>query len=79
MAVIDFNKRRIDGPELGPLECEQFKARTAVERANFHLKDCFLPSALFVKSHMKVSFVLLLGVLCLAATKIAQILAQQKT
>lgn len=72
VAVIDYNKRRrIDGPELGILERDQFKARTVVERANSHLKDYFLPNALFVKGHIKVSFVLLLGVLCLAATKIA--------
>lgn len=71
--VIDFNKRRKkDAPELGPLEREQFKARTVVERANSHLKDHFIPSAIFVKGHKKVSFVLLLGVLCLAAAKIIQ-------
>lgn len=71
VAVIDFNKRRrTNAPELGVLEREQFKARTVVERANSHLKDFFLPPQLFVKGHTKVSFVLLLGVLCLAATKI---------
>ncbi len=73
IAVIDFNKRRrVNGPELGPVEREQFKARTVVERANAHLKDHFLPAAIFVKGYKKVSFVLLLAVLCLAATKIVQ-------
>jgi len=73
IAVIDYNKRRrVDAPQLGLLEREQFKARTVVERANAHLKDHFLPTAIFVKGYQKVSFVLLLGVLCLAATKLIQ-------
>ncbi len=73
IAVIDPNKRRSSEiRELGPLEREQFKARTVVERANSHLKDHLLPAALYVKGHDKVSFVLLMGVLCLAALKIMQ-------
>jgi hypothetical protein len=71
--VIDPNNRR--SPvlrELSPLEKQQFKARTVVERANAHLKDHVLPAALFVKGELKVGFVLHLGVLCLAAMKILQ-------
>jgi IS5 family transposase len=72
-AIIDLNNRRSpEKLELGPLEREQFKARTVVERANSHLKDHLLPSALYVKGHSKVNFVLLMGVLCLAALKILQ-------
>ena len=71
--VIDPNNRRSPVKrELSPLEKQQFKARTVVERANSHLKDHLLPSALYVKGHSKVSFVLMMGVLCLAALKILQ-------
>jgi hypothetical protein len=66
------NRRNPVKRELGPLEREQYKARTVVERANAHLKDHLLPAALYVKGHCKVSFVLQLGVLCLAAIKILQ-------
>ena len=73
VAVIDPNNRRSPLKRgLSPLEVQQFKARTVVERANSHLKDHLLPSALYVKGHRKVSFVLLMGVLCLAALKIIQ-------
>jgi len=71
--VIDPNNRRSSVKrELSTLERQQFKARTVVERANSHLKDHLLPSALYVKGHRKVSFVLMMGVLCLAALKIIQ-------
>jgi hypothetical protein len=71
--VIDPNNRRSKiKRDLSDLEKEQFKARTVVERANSHLKDHLLPSAIYVKGHKKVSFVLLLGVLCLATIKILQ-------
>ena len=71
--VIDPNNRRSPVKrELGPLEQEQYKARTVVERANSHLKDHLLPAALYVKGHSKVSFVLQMGVLCLAVLKILQ-------
>ena len=71
--VIDPNNRRSSVKrELSTLEREQFKARTVVERANSHLKDHFLPSTLYVKGHCKVSFVVMMGVLCLAALKIIQ-------
>lgn len=76
VAVIDPNNRRSSVKrELGPLEKEQYKARTVVERANSHLKDHLLPKALYVKGYQKVSFVLQLGVLCLAAIKILHDLA----
>jgi len=75
--VIDPNNRRSKVlRELGPLEKHQFKARTVVERANAHLKDHLLPAALFVKGELKVGFVLHLGVLCLAAMKILQLMAE---
>jgi len=71
--VIDHNRRRnAVGQELSPLEKEQYKARTVVERANSHLKDNLLPKALYVKGYRKVNFVLQLGVLYLAALKILQ-------
>lgn len=71
--VIDVNnRRRKDKRELGPLEKEQYKARTVVERANSHLKDNLLPKAIYVKGYRKVNFVLQLGVLCLATLKILQ-------
>jgi hypothetical protein len=74
--VIDPNNRRSRVKrELGPLEREQYKARTVVERANGYLKDHLLPSALYVKGHRKVNFVLQLGVLCLAGLKILQAVA----
>lgn len=74
--IIDPNNRRSKVlRELGPLEKQQFKARTVVERANAHLKDHLLPAALFVKGALKVGFVLHLGVLCLAAMKILQLMA----
>lgn len=48
--VIDHNKRRkVEGVQFDPLQKEQFKARTVVERANSHLKDHLLPAALYVK------------------------------
>src|SRR5208282_1046031 len=53
--VVDPNNRRSPlKRELSPLEKQQFKARTVVERANSHLKDHLLPSALYVKGHSKV-------------------------
>jgi hypothetical protein len=71
--VIDLNKRRsTENKELGPLEKEQYKARTVVERANSHLKDNLLPKSIYVKGYQKVNFVLQIGVLCLAAIKILQ-------
>lgn len=76
VAVIDPNNRRSSVKrELAPLEREQYKARTVVERANSHLKDHLLPSALYVKGYRKVSFVLQMAVLCLAAIKILQVMA----
>lgn len=72
--IIDPNNRRSQQTRaLGKLEQAQYKARTVVERANSHLKDHLLPAALYVKGHCKVSFVLLMGVLCLAAIKIIQL------
>jgi hypothetical protein len=76
VAVIDPNNRRSPVKrELSPLEKEQYKARTVVERANAHLKDHLLPSAIYVKGYRKVSFVLQMGVLCLAAIKMLQVIS----
>jgi transposase len=73
IAVIDPNNRRSPIKRtLGPIEKEQYKARSVVERANAHLKDHLLPKALYCKGYRKVNFVLQLGVLCLAAIKILQ-------
>ena len=74
--VIDLNNRRSPKKnELGPLEKEQYKARTVVERANSHLKDNLLPKALYIKGYRKVNFVLQIGVLCLAVLKILEVYA----
>ncbi len=73
--VIDFNKRRKKNPpSFAPIEKEQYKTRSVVERANAHLKDCFLPQNLYVKGYKKVNFSLMNGVLCLTALKIIQYL-----
>lgn len=80
VAVIDPNNRRSPVKrKLDPLEAEQFKARTVVERANSHLKDHLLPSDLYIKGYRKVNFTLQMGVLCLAGLKILQILATLST
>lgn len=71
--LIDPNKRR--GPErepFSPAQKQRFKIRTTVERANSHLKDWLIPSQIFVRGFEKVSFVLMCGVLCLAAVKALQ-------
>jgi hypothetical protein len=73
--IIEPNKRKNKNrPPLDPAKKERYKIRTAVERANSHLKDSLLPKALYVKGHTKVSFVLLSAVLCLAALKHLQFL-----
>ena len=68
--IIDFRKRN-NGfcPKLDPAEKERYKIRTTVERAYSHLKDSFIPKAIYVKGYSKVSFVLFSAVLCLAALK----------
>jgi len=73
--IIDFKKRNNgECPELDPAKKERYKIRTTVERANSHLKDSFIPRAIYVKGYSKVSFVLLSAVLCLAALKHLQFL-----
>ena len=71
--IIDL-KKRSNGfcPELDPAKKERYKIRTTVERANSHLKDMFIPKAIYVKGYEKVSFVLFSAVLCLAALKYLQ-------
>jgi IS5 family transposase len=73
--IIDLKKRN-NGfcPELDPAKRERYKIRSTVERANSHLKDMFIPRAIYVKGYTKVSFVLLCAVLCLAALKHLQFL-----
>jgi transposase len=71
--LIDPNKRR--GPEripFSPSQKQRFKIRTTVERANAHLKDWLIPTQIFVRGFEKVSFLLMCGVLCLAAIKALQ-------
>jgi hypothetical protein len=71
--LIDQNKRRAnDRPPFDPAEKERYKIRTTVERANSHLKDCLIPSQIFVRGFEKVSFILMCAVVCLAAMKILQ-------
>ena len=68
--IIDRNNRRDKNrPPLDPAKQERYKIRTAVERAYSHLKDRLIPPALFVKGHQKVSFVVMMGVISLAALK----------
>jgi hypothetical protein len=71
--IIDPNKRRDKArAPLDPAKKERYKIRTAVERANSHLKDSLLPKALYVKGYKKVSFVLMPAVVCLAALEFLQ-------
>ena len=73
VALIDHNKRRNDSREpMDPAMKQRFKTRSTVERSNAHLKDWLLPSKLMVRGHTKVTFCLMAGVVCLAATKILQ-------
>jgi hypothetical protein len=71
--VIDPNMRRNKNrPPLDPAKQERYKIRTAVERAYSHLKDRLIPQSLYVKGHAKVSFMLMIGVVALAALKYLQ-------
>jgi transposase len=71
--IIDPNKRgNSNRPPLDPAKQERFKIRSAVERANSHLKDSLLPKAIYVKGYEKISFVLMVAVLCLAGLKYLQ-------
>jgi hypothetical protein len=68
--IIDPNKRKdTDRPPLDPAKKERFKFRSGAERGFSDLKDNYLPSAIYVRGHKKVSFVLMAGVVCLAAAK----------
>jgi hypothetical protein len=72
--IIDVNKRKNKNrPPLDPAKKERYKIRTAVERANSHLKDALIPKAIFVKGYNKITFVLFPAVLCLAALKHLQL------
>jgi hypothetical protein len=72
--IIDPNKRQDSGrPPLDPAKKERYKIRTTVERANSHLKDGLIPRSIYVKGYKKVSFVLMIGVVCLAALKYLQL------
>ncbi|MDR1316531.1 MAG: hypothetical protein LBK13_06620 [Spirochaetales bacterium] len=71
--LIDPNNRGSETrPPLDPVKKERFKLRTEVERANSILKDWFLPRKLYVKGPAKVSFVVLIAVVCLAALRMIQ-------
>jgi hypothetical protein len=68
--VIEPNKRINDNrPPLDPAKKERYKIRTVVERSFSHLKDCLIPKTIYVKGHVKISFVLFSAVICLAALK----------
>jgi hypothetical protein len=72
--IIDPNKRKDnDRPPLDPAKQERYNIRTTVERANSHLKDSLIPRSIYVKGYKKVSFVLMAGVICLAALKYLQL------
>jgi len=71
--LIDPNKRLGNERMIFiPAQTDRFKVRTTVERANTHLKDWLVPTQTFVREVKKVSFMLLCGVLYLAALKILQ-------
>jgi transposase/IS5 family transposase len=71
--VIDPNPRNNKNYiPLDPAKQERYKIRTTVERAYSHLKDHIFPKKLYVKGFIKVSFVLMIGILCLAAQKYLQ-------
>ena len=73
IALIDHNKRRKDSrPPMDPAQKKRFGIRSTVERSNSHLKDWLLPAKLMVKGIKKVTFILMSGVVCLAAMKILQ-------
>jgi len=71
--IIDPNARRdTNRPPLDPAKQERYKIRTTVERAYSHLKDRLIPKSLYVKGHQKVSFMLMIAVVTLAALKYLQ-------
>ena len=71
--IIDPNARRNENrASLDPAKQERYKIRTTVERAFSHLKDRLIPQSLYIKGHSKVSFMIMLGVVALAAIKYLQ-------
>jgi hypothetical protein len=68
--VIDPNKRQNNArPPLDPAKQERFKIRSTSERGFSDLKDNYIPSNIYVRGCKKVSFVLMAGVVCMAAIK----------
>jgi hypothetical protein len=68
--IIEPNSRKdTNRAPLDPAKQERFKFRSAAERGFSDLKDNYLPSAIYVRGHTKVSFVIMAGVVCLAAVK----------
>jgi hypothetical protein len=73
VAIIDRNKRRNACAEpMDPATKIRFRHRSIVERSNAHLKDWLLPSKIMTKGYEKANFVVMTGVVCLAAVKILQ-------
>lgn len=71
--IIDRNKRRsTDAVPMDPAKKIRFRQRSIVERSNAHLKDWLLPSKIMTKGYEKANFVVMSGVVCLAAVKILQ-------
>lgn len=71
--IIDPNPRRNKNfIPLDPAKQERYKIRTMVERAYSHLKDNLIPPKLYVKGYTKITFMLMLAILCLAAQKYLQ-------
>jgi IS5 family transposase len=71
--IIDPNARRNGNYiPLDPAKQERYKIRTTVERAYSHLKDNLIPKKLYIKGISKVTFILMIAVLCLAAQKYLQ-------
>jgi transposase len=74
--VIDRNtKEKTRTAELDPAKKRRLKIRSTAERAMSDLKDNYIPKAIYVKGHEKVSFELLVSVVCLAAVKYVQMLS----
>ncbi len=71
--LIDRNTRRgTEREPFSPSQKERYTIRTTVERANSHLKDWLIPGQIFVRGFEKVSFLLMCGVVVLAAIKALQ-------
>lgn len=71
--LIDPNKRRKSArAPFTTAQKQRYKSRTVAERANAHLKDWLISDQICMRGYKKVSFVLMCGVINLAAIKLLQ-------